>query len=389
MGDVHRLEFRMKRIALVASSFAPEIGGVETHVQEVASELANRGHDVEVWSVARDGIAGNRTSSGIAVRDLPTPLPARAPSAGVHFLRAFPAARAAWRRAIADFHPDVLHVQCFGPNGVYGTAFARARGLPLVVSSHGETIADADVFGMSVLARTALRRALRDAAAVTGCSPVVLDDLRARFGLEPDLGEIVPNGVNLSVESEPITGLPAVYVAGVGRLEHVKGFDLLVRAFGAADLGADVHLVLGGDGRLADSLRASIDALSLSTRVHMVGRLSPPAVVDLLGGALAVVVPSRFEAFGIAVLEAWRAQRPLIASNRGGIPGIVRDGIDGLLVDPDDVAGFARTLEMIVRDEPLRGRIAQAGATRVKNFRWADVADRYESIYDRVAGDAE
>lgn len=379
----------MTRIALVASSFAPYVGGVETHVQEVAAELLGRGHDVEVWSVARDGVVRERTVAAIPVRELPTPLPARDPGAVLRFVRGLPAARRAWRRAIAGFRPDVLHVQCFGPNGVYGSAFARTRGLPLVVSSHGETIADDDdVFGSSMLAQRALRRALRTAAAVTGCSPVVLEDLRGRFGLDPGRGEVVPNGVNLAVRAEPPAGLPGAYLAGAGRLEHVKGFDLLIRAFHASGLGPDVHLVIGGDGRMAGSLRALAGELGLSSRVHLLGRLDAPAVAGLLAGALAVVVPSRFEAFGIAVLEAWRAGRPLIASARGGIPGIVRDGVDGLLVDPEDEAGFAHALALVACDEPLRDRIAREGASSVNRFGWSHVADRYESIYDRVAGGA-
>ncbi len=377
----------MTRVALVTSSFAPFIGGVETHVREVARELAGRGHDIEVWSVARDGVPGERMVSDIVVRDLPTPLPARDPGAILRFALAFPAARRAWRLAIANFGPEILHVQCFGPNGAYATAFARSRGLPLVVSSHGETIADDDdVFGSSAIAQRGLRRALRDAAAVTGCSPVVLDDLRGRFGLADGRGETVPNGVDLSIAAEAPTGLPPVYFAGAGRLEHIKGFDLLVRAFAAADLGPDVELVLAGDGRLTPSLRSLINELGLSSRVRLLGRLSPSAVAGLLEGALAVVVPSRFEAFGIAVLEAWRARRPLIAADRGGIPGIVQDGVDGFLVDPEDETRFARVLEQIAQDEPLRERIAREGALNVARFRWATVAARYEAIYDRIVG---
>ncbi|WP_175985667.1 glycosyltransferase family 4 protein [Microbacterium tenebrionis] len=377
----------MTRVALVTSSFAPYIGGVETHVREVARELAGRGHDIEVWSVARDGVPGERVDSDIVVRDLPAPLPARDTRAVLRFAQTFAAARRTWSLAIANFGPEILHVQCFGPNGAYGTAFARSRGLPLVVSSHGETIADDDdVFGSSAIAQHALRRALRDAAAVTGCSPVVLDDLRGRFGLAAGRGEVVPNGVEPSIAAEPPAGLPSVYFAGAGRLEHIKGFDLLVRAFAAAGLGPDVELVLGGDGRLAPSLRSLIDELGLSSRVRLLGRLSPPAVAGLLEGALAVVVPSRFEAFGIAVLEAWRARRPLVAADRGGIPGLVRDGVDGLLVDPEDETGFARVLERIARDGSLRERIAREGALNVERFRWADVAARYEAIYDRIAG---
>ena len=77
------------------------------------------------------------------------------------------------RRAVATFRPDVLHVQCFGPNGAYATALSRLCHVPLVVTLQGETLMDdSDIFETSQSLRAALRAGLRTAAAVTGCSPV-------------------------------------------------------------------------------------------------------------------------------------------------------------------------------------------------------------------------
>ena len=187
---------RTHRVALVSSSYFPHPGGVEQHVRSVAGELRARGHDVVVWTVDRGEGLGVQVIDGVEVRYLPTPLPARSLRAVLRFLLALPAAARAWWRAYRDFAPSVLHVQCFGPNGLYAVLLADLTRTPLVVTSHGETFADDHrVFDQSALIRTGMRRALRSADVVTGCSQVVLDDLRDRFGFEG--GRVIPNGVDL------------------------------------------------------------------------------------------------------------------------------------------------------------------------------------------------
>ena len=107
---------------------------------------------------------------------------------------------------------------------------------------------------------------------------------------------------------------------------------------------------------------------------------------DAMSGALAVVVPSRVEAFGIVALEAWRSGAPLVMTNRGGGPGFVRDGIDGILVDPEDSDALADALVRVSSDEELRARLGAAGRARVGEFTWARVAHAYEELYAAASG---
>jgi len=376
------------RIALATSSYAPYVGGVEEHVRNVARELSARGHDVVVWTVARDGRAASREYEDIDVRDLPTPLPARNARSLLHFALRAPAAWLRWRRAWRSFHPDIIHVHCFGPNGTYARILARRTGTPLIVTSHGETLADDNgLFHDSRLARESLTAALREAVAVTGCSQVVLDDLNDRFALPPGQGVIVPNGIDLD---EPIGAAPTTgrYIAAVGRLQKMKGFDLLIQGFAEAACAPDVHLVIGGDGPEREALLAIAYEAGVADRVHLPGQLDRPQVAGLLSNALAVVVPSRFEAFGIAALEAWRAGAALIATTRGGPPEFVRDGRDGLLVDPADTSSLAAAIRSLVTDVATRSSLAGAGAERVRQFTWSNATDAYDALYQRVTVDA-
>src|SRR5690606_12002229 len=158
------------RIALVSSSYHPHFGGVEEHVRHVARELQERGHAVEVWTVDRGDGLRDEVVDGCRVRYLPTPLPARSVRAlGSLTIRA-PGALTRWVSAYTAFRPDVINVQCFGPNGVYGLALAKLMGTPLVVSSHGETFGDEHgVFDKSALLRASLCRAVKFST-VTACS---------------------------------------------------------------------------------------------------------------------------------------------------------------------------------------------------------------------------
>ncbi|RXZ50151.1 glycosyltransferase family 4 protein [Agromyces binzhouensis] len=374
------------RIALVSSSFAPHVGGVEEHVRQVAHELRSDGWAVEVWSVDRGTGPVVRLVEGTTVRYLPTPLPTGSLGGVARFVRALPDAWRRWRRASREFRPDVIHVHCFGPNGVYALALSRRLRLPLAVTSHGETVADDNaVFERSAVLRTALRRALRRAAAVTAPSTFVLDELRRDHGLSG--GDVVPNGVDLSLvgdaDRSPFAGR---YLLAVGRLGRVKGFDLLVEAMAGLGADAGVRLVIVGDGPELERLRALVAELGLADRVEFAGRLDPAAVADAMAGAVSVVVPSRIEAFGIVALEAWRSGAPLVMTDRGGAGGFVRDGVDGVLVDPLDGAALRAAIVAVVGDERLRADLVAAGRLRVAEFTWARVARAYEERYEAVSG---
>jgi glycosyltransferase involved in cell wall biosynthesis len=377
-----------RRVALVSSSFAPHFGGVEEHVRQVARELQRDGLDVEVWTVDRGESLGTRVVDGVTVRYLPTPLPAQSFRAVAHFARQSPGAWRQWMAAHRRFRPHVLHVHCFGPNGLYAVALHLRTGVPLALTSHGETFMDdRGVFQSSAVLRLGLRRAIALASSVTAPSEYVLQDLRDSYGLTG--GTVVPNGVDLDVRPESASAFHADdrrYLLGVGRLGAMKGFDLLIDAFATAELDPGIRLVIGGDGPERARLEALIEQRGLQDRIELVGRLSPSSVAAAMAGAVAMVVPSRIEAFGIVALEAWRSGAPLIMTNRGGAPGFVLDGVDGILVDPEDTPALAGALRQVSADAGLRARLSAAGRARVGEFTWSRVARAYEELYAAASG---
>jgi glycogen synthase len=388
------------RIALLPSAYPPAVGGVEELTRHLALALGEAGDQVEVWTILPDD-SGRETVEildGIVVRRFPMPLPATNWSAMRRSATTGPRTLLSMRSAVAAFRPDILHVQCFGPNGAYATALSRLTRLPLVVSLQGETMMDdTDIFDISRSLQFSLRAGLRRAAAVTGCSAFTLSDAEARFGLEPGRGRVVYNGVVLDGESPsgglsaPFVPVPAdpdrPYILALGRVVEKKGFDLLLAAYAAIDhRSRTADLVIGGAGTALDDLRDVAVELGIDEQVHFVGRLNRDEVAAAMRGAVMFVMPSRLEPFGIVILEGWRAGVTVVASNRGGAPEFVRDGQDGVLVDPFDSVGFGVALQGLLADPDRRRAIAERGHARVAEFDWPKIAVEYREIYSSAMG---
>lgn len=378
------------RIALIPSAYLPMVGGVEELTGRLARHLAAGGDAVEVWTPLVDATTpDDEEVHGIRVRRFPMPMPParvgpilRLPGrAGGTFLRLL--------RAVRQFRPDVLHVQCFGVNGAYATVLSALTRIPLVVTLQGETVMDDDdIYSKAASLRGALRLGLRRASAVTGCSQFVLDDAATRFGLTPGRGQVIFNGVD-RVEAEPCP-VPVPFerfVACLGRVVPKKGFDLAIEAFRyVAERVPGVGLVIAGAGACRPDLETLADRLGLRARVHFTGSLGRPQVEWVMRNAEVFLMPSRVEPFGIVVLEAWRARRPVIVSAFGGAPEFVRDGVDGLVVDPTDTPRLAEAVTRLLEDRSSGERLAASGAERVKRFDWRLITAEYRHVYEQAAG---
>ncbi len=378
------------RIALLPSAYPPAVGGVEELSRHLALTLRAGGDEVEIWT-GKDRATGApevTRQDGLVVRRFAFALPRAHPAALVQAAGRGTATLSALARAVGRFGPDVLHVQCFAPQGLYATALSRLTGVPLVLTLQGETVMDDhDVFSTVAVFRRGLRDALARARAVSGCSAYTLADAEARFGLDPAKATVIFNGVvpaGPAPDGRP-PGFPSRYVLGLGRVVEKKGFDLLLRAYAASGAARGAwNLVLAGDGPARPGLEALAAELGLAGRVHFPGRLDRDDVRRAMAGAEIFVMPSRLEPFGIVVLEAWDAGRPVVATDRGGTSEFVTDGEDGLLVDPNDLAALAGALDRLADDPALARRLGRAGRAQVPRFSWDVLAQEYRDLYARA-----
>lgn len=380
------------RIALLPSAFAPYVGGVEILTDRLARSLVSTGHHVEVWTARTPGdtLAEDEQMDGLRVRRFVF----AGPRASLRHMAGWPSRASKtivqMNKALHQFRPDVLHVQCFGVNGVYATGLSGLRRIPLVVTLQGETFMDDDdIYAKSIFLRAGLRVGLRRAQAVTGCSRFTLDDAVTRFGLESSKAQVVFNGVDL--EEVELSGPRSPFdrfVLALGRVEHRKGFDLLVEAWsGIADRHQNVGLVLAGTGPELLRLRSLVAEKRLENRVYFAGHLSRSEVAAMMHAADVFVMPSRVEAFGIVALEAWRAKTPAIVTANGGTSEFVQDGSTGVVIDPTDALSLGHAIDCLLTDADVGRRLAGAAALRLSAFGWDAIRKQYERVYEEALAD--
>ena len=214
-------------------------------------------------------------------------------------------------------------------------------------------------------------------------------------GVDADL--FVPRPLQPLRERHGTTGRRVIVSAG--RLERLKGLDLLLDAIVAlrARGGFDDVLLLciggdSGDGRDQSGhpggergrLEARVAALGLADSVRFLGAVGADELAGLDALADVVAVPSMTETFGLVALEALAAGTPVVASAVGGLRDVVEDGVNGILVEGRDPADFATALARILGDPGTRARMSENGRRHASTFSWQRSADRLLHLYDCV-----
>ena len=375
------------RVALLPSSYAPNLGGVEELTSRLAGELTRRG--------ARVLVVTNRWPHDLPAQEVLDTIPVRrvvfvGPGSGIRpmlrFGVGFPVALFEVVRSLRRLEPDVVHVQCVSVAALYAWLGARLLRTPLVVSLQGELTMDAhQVYQRSRFLRWLLRRLLRHADAVTACSTQTLTEAEQAMRIETgERGTVIYNGVDLEEFEQPAADRAADrYILGIGRHVPEKGFDVLIRAFAQLDRD-DVRLVVAGDGPELPALGKLAAELGIAERVELPGRTDRARTVELFHGCELFVLPSRHEPFGIVNVEAMASGKAIVATNVGGVPELVEDGVNGVLAPAGDPVALAGAIRRLLDDDDLRRRLGDAGRRRVRDFAWQVIARQYTSVYRSV-----
>ncbi|MBI5300776.1 MAG: glycosyltransferase family 4 protein [Chloroflexi bacterium] len=179
--------------------------------------------------------------------------------------------------------------------------------------------------------------------------------------------------------------LPVQFILYVGNLEPRKNLPMLLRAFAAlVRRGLPHSLVLAGSrGWMDEEVFATLRELNLGHRVFLPGYIPQAELPALYSAASLFVYASRYEGFGLPVLEAMACGAPVITSNVASMPEIAGDA--GVLVQPDDQAGLTDAMARVLSDQELRARLAREGLARSKIFSWERAAEETLAVYARVA----
>jgi glycosyltransferase involved in cell wall biosynthesis len=369
------------RIAMV-SQYLPRTGGIERVVDQLSRGLAARGHDVHVVTATPGGDGAPASSApGVTVHRVDGP-PGIKGTAQMRRLR----------DAVVSIRPDVVHGHFAKNEGLVSNAAARRLGVPSVVTVHGSDVMR--TFGgqaATAWSRFWVSRALRGATSVTAVSRSLADMART---LAPVDARVIHNGVTVpdpcptaKEQAEARSRLAraldvdddALLVFTARRLVEKNGVDLLLE--GALGAGRRVVVGVAGTGPELERLRP----LAGKTGSRLLGYVTDDDMEAFTLGCDVYAVPSRFEGFGLVVLEAMARGRPVLATRVGGIPEIVRSGTDGLLVEPGAVH-IAEGLARLASGDGERARLGRAGLERARTFTWERMVRGYEAVYGDVAG---
>jgi phosphatidyl-myo-inositol alpha-mannosyltransferase len=358
------------RIALACPYAWDAPGGVQIHIRQLSQHLRRRGHQTLVLAPASEP----DSEPGVVYVGRPVRIPFNGAIAPIC---PDPRSRRRIRDALAEFRPDVVHAhEPFSPStGFFATLEAS---VPVVAVSHAYMERSFLFAGFS----RAFRRVWDRPAVWLAVSEAALRFLQRHIRADART-RIVPNGVDVEPfrHAAPADLPPGRHILFVGRLEPRKGFPIAVEAFRLlAPDQPDLHLTVVGDGpdrRALWSLPPEIQE-----RVLMIGTVSHAQLPAYHAASDVFVAPSTGrESFGIVLVEAMAAGLPIVASDIPGYREVVRKGVDGLLVPPNDPPAVAEAIRTVISDPALAERLRAAAQARAERFRWEVVAVEIESAY--------
>ena len=374
------------RVLVVSGIWPPDVGGPASHAPAVAAFLSARGHGVEVVTTASRepepqpypvAWTSRRLPRGLRHAAVTTLVARRARGADVVYAtsmvrRAAAAAALARRPHVVKLVADEAYERARRSGRFSGSLedFQRVRG-------------DARVRAL----RRTRDRALRRAAHVF-CPSAYLREIALGWGIDPARVSVLPN------PAPPLPALPprdelrrqfgmaGPTLAFAGRLTGQKALGVALTAVEAVP---DVSLVVLGDGPERERLEQRAAALGLDGRVRFLGGGVRDDVLRLFRAADAALLSSAWENFPHSVVEALAVGTPVIATAVGGVPEVVREGENGLLVPPGDAGALAAAIRRLLDEDGLRDRLAAAAAPSVEPLAEERVLGRVEEALLQAA----
>jgi sugar transferase (PEP-CTERM/EpsH1 system associated) len=271
-------------------------------------------------------------------------------------------------RLLRQFQPHLLHTHMFHAN-LLGRLAGRITGVPFIVSTE-------HTMGQENWSRRLLNRITSHLCdRVIAVSQSVGTFASRVIGIEADRIVVIPNGIEVEKFQSSLTPAQARHRIGlsdetdvvgtVGTLRRVKGTEILLQAFSQLfPRWPQAKLLIVGDGPEREHLQQMTQRAGLDHSTIFTGERRD--VADLLAAMSVFVLPSHWEGFGLAVVEAMAAGLPVVATRVGSLPEVISERETGLLVSPADPTAMASAIEYLLNNPQLRSKMGRAGRQRAK-----------------------
>ena len=289
-----------------------------------------------------------------------------------------------------EFKPDVVHIFFGIPDGPVGWIMKRVHGLPYLISLRGADVPSDEVKRFAkhyTMLRPVVRYLWHDADAVVAVSNG-LRDYAAQT--TPDLPiEVIPNAIDLSVFTPPLqqnrNGIPCLLF--VGRFNAFKNVEKLVDAVAnLKELGIeDFELQLVGEGERRPVVERAAVTKGLTRQVQFLGWIDREQLVERYRQADIFVTATTWEGMPNTVLEGMACGLPVVATRASGLEELIRDGVNGYLVDINDTQALANRIAMLLNNPHERQRMGkESRKIAEREFAWEFIAGQYLGIYQRI-----
>jgi len=386
------------RIAFVTFEYPPFIiGGAGVHASHVTEELAKLGHQVVVFTPAIGSTDSTEHPLGANLQIWHVPVREAIPFRALQFWINLPEEI---KKAERERKFDIIHI-----NGIsYWFLPKKLSTAPHVLTVHHLARDAAENSGMDlpsrikdlsgengVLIPQIEKRAVESVDKIIAVSNYTKDRILQTYHLPSEMVDVVYNGVDSDGytfaqedldETRKQVGLPDLpVILFVGRVDDPrKGLDVLIQAFRKVLDEVDATLFVVGKGNQTtarDLAGPALDRIVFTGFVDDITLKKCYALCDLY------VCPSRLEGFGLTILEAFAAGKPVVATRVGAIPELVSDGIDGVLIEMNDVSGITSAIKYYLKNPEIYRKNANLKyATR--NFMWGSCAKDVEKIYTNL-----
>jgi len=389
-------------------------GGMNVYVRELARELGRRGVAVDVFTRWREKDDPRIQPLGDNARVIHIPSGPMGYWPKMDVYEHLDEFTAKVEQYVSDEGTsyDLIHSHYWLSAEVARTLAPR-WGVPRIQMFHTlglvkREVMDEDIDGESDVRVTIEKRAVHESAAVTAASEIEVSELVDLYGADPAKLPIIPCGVDLNV-FRPMRQMDAREVLGrdqcerivlfVGRIEQIKGIDVLLRALGLLffrhpELRNDLCLlVVGGaldpnddspETEKIEELQRLVHQHRMEANVSFVGSMDQQRLALFYAAADVCAVPSLTESFGLVALEAMACGTPVVGTRVGGLQTLIEHGESGLLVPAGDYQALAESMAKVLTDHRLRMHLAHGARDRAEHFSWRRVGDSVEALYTKI-----